>query len=121
MNAILLWFILNNLLFTFSLYFYNPVFSKVSFIFILFFSLLWLSIKFIRSKLITEKTSEADLAMISFAVNIGYKFVMSLFFLGFTIYVYQEFNMKYSILFFVLFYFIYTVLIAKFGKENYIK
>lgn len=116
MKSIFLWFFLNNILFSLPLYIYDPLFSCASFIFITFFTLLWLSIYLIRKQLITKKSSGSNIALISFAVNIGYKFLMSLFFLGFVIYVYQILEMKFSILLFIFFYLVYTILIAKFGK-----
>jgi hypothetical protein len=43
---------------------------------------------------------------------------MSLLFLAFVIYLYKALDMKFSVILFVLYYFQYTFLILKFGKNK---
>jgi hypothetical protein len=118
MKSIFLWFILNNSLFSLPLYFYDKTFSVASFSFISFFTLLWISIDLINIKLISKKSTDSEIAFISFAVNITYKFLMSLLFLAFVIYLYKALDMKFSVILFVLYYFQYTFLILKFGRNK---
>lgn len=120
MKSIIKWFLINNLLLSLPLYFYSSVFSLASIIFISFYSFLWFTMNLISGFLIKETSTDSDIAFISFAVNIVYKFLLSLLFLGFVIYVYKTLDMKYSVLLFVFYYFQYSFLIAKYGKNKVI-
>lgn len=120
MKSIVLWFFLNNLLLSLPLYFYNISFAIASVIFVSFFTFLWINIHFISKLLIKENSTESDIAFISLAVNIVFKFLLSLLFLGFVIYFYKTVEVKLSVVLFVYYYFLYTFLIAKFGYNKVI-
>jgi len=79
---------------------------------IVFFSLVWFAILFLSSFLLNKKIEPI---LISFTLNIGFKFFHSLLFV-FAMYKLHIFEGKIIVLIFMLLYFIYSFLLIKFNS-----
>ena len=110
----LLYFVIFNLIVTIPFYFFDLfIIAKTSFYSLVFLSTVWALIRGIFYLGLKRKIDRVNLSLV---INIGLKFILSLFFVSFCYYL-NFFSSIQSISLFIVYYFIYSFLIHHHNKK----